>query len=71
MPPKAAPTFEQLYASFTEKVEEFDDLKSALDTLGEVPSSEDLGELKEIKEAKQRLGIPAMLNKKLWNGSKI
>ena len=37
MPPKAAPTFEQLYASFTKKVEDFDNMKGCLDTHGELP----------------------------------
>ena len=35
MPPEIAPTIEQLYTSFTKKVEDFDNMKGCLDTHGE------------------------------------
>ena len=54
MPPKAAPTFEQLYASFKEKVKDFDNLKGCLDTLGELPDKT-LRKLGEINEAIEKL----------------
>ena len=37
MPPKIAPTIEQLYTSFTQKVEDFDNMMGCLDSLGELP----------------------------------
>ena len=50
MPPKGAPTFDQLYASFTKKVEDFDKMKGCLDTLDKT-----LRELHEINEAIEKL----------------
>ena len=54
MPPKAAPTFEQLYTSLTKKVEDFDKMKGYLDTLGELPG-EILRKLGEINKAMDKL----------------
>ena len=54
MPPKAAPKFEQLYASFTKKVEDFDKIKGYLDTLGELPDKF-LRKLGEINKAIEKL----------------
>ena len=50
MPPKIAPTIEQLYTSFTEKVEYFDNMKGCLDTHGELPNKT-LRKLDDINEA--------------------
>ena len=55
MPPKAAPTIEQLYDSFTEKVEDYDSMKRCLDTLGKLPASESLRKLDEANEAIRKL----------------
>ena len=54
MPPKTAPTIEQLYASFTEKVEDFDSRKGCLDALGELPDKT-LRKLGEINKAIEEL----------------
>ena len=54
MPPKAAPKFEQLYASFTKKVEDFDKIKGYLDTFGELPDKF-LRKLGEINKAIEKL----------------
>ena len=48
MPPKAPPTIDQLYASFTEKVEDFDSSKRCVDEIGEPPDNETLKELDEL-----------------------
>ena len=55
MPPKAAPKIEQLYDSFTEKVEDYDSMKRCLDTLGKLPASETLRKLDEANAAIRKL----------------
>ena len=57
MPPKAPPTIEQLFANFTEKVEEFDSMKRCVDALGEPPDTETLREMDEINKAIRKLAI--------------
>ena len=54
MPPKIAQTIEQLYASSTEKVEDFDNMKGCLDIFGELPDKI-LRKLDEINEAIEKL----------------
>ena len=55
MPPKAAPTPAQIYATFKERVEEFDDIKSVVDELGRVPPEDTLQELSDINKAIRKL----------------
>ena len=50
MPPKAAPTPAHIYATFKERVEEFDDIKSVVDELGSVPPEDTLQELSDINK---------------------
>ena len=57
MPPKAPPTIDQLFANFTEKVEEFDSMKSCVDALGEPPDTETLREMDELNKAIRKLAI--------------
>ena len=57
MPPKAAPTIEQLFASFTEKVKQFDRRKRMIDRLGDQPSSEALGEMFDLNQAIEKLAM--------------
>ena len=55
MPPKAAPTPAHIYATFKERVEEFDDIKSVVDELGSVPPEDTLQELSDINKAIRKL----------------
>ena len=48
---------DQLFANFTEKVEEFDSMKSCVDALGEPPDTETLREMDEINKAIRKLAI--------------
>ena len=57
MPPKVAPTNEQHYASFKEKVKQFNRKKRLLDELGDPPSSEALREFEDLNQAIEKLAI--------------
>ena len=57
MPPKAAPTIEQQYASFTEKVEQFDRRKRVIDRLGDPPDSETLRKMGNLNKAIEELAM--------------
>ena len=57
MAPKAAPTIEQLFASFTEKVKQFDRRKRMIDRLGDQPSSEALREMVDLNQAIEKLAM--------------
>ena len=55
MPPKAAPSPAQIYATLKEKIEEFDDIKKLFDELGGVPPEETLQELSDTNKAIRKL----------------
>ena len=55
MPPKTASTIEQLYARFTAEVEDFDNLRDCLDTLGKPPERETLRQMGDLNEAIRKL----------------
>ena len=55
MAPKTASTIEQLYASFTAEVEDFDIMKCCLDTLGKPPERETLRQMGDLNEAIRKL----------------
>ena len=55
MPPKAAPTPAQLFDSFEEKVEEFNDIAKIVEQTGKPPDSDTLGELDDLNKAIRKL----------------
>ena len=57
MPPKVAPTIEQQYASFTEKVKQFDRRKRELDRLGHPPDGKTLREMGDLEQAIEKLWL--------------
>ena len=57
MPPEVAPTIEQLFVSFTEKVKQFDRRKRAIDRLGDPPDSETLREMVDLNQAIEKLAM--------------
>ena len=57
MAPKTASSMEHLYTSFTAEVEDFDSMKSSLDTLGKPPEIETLRGMGELIKAIEKLAM--------------
>ena len=57
MAPKTASSMEHLYTSFTAEVEDFDSMKSSLDTLGKPPELETLRGMGELIKAIEKLAM--------------
>ena len=55
MPLNTAPTIEQLYARFTAEVDDFNNMRDCLDTLGKPPERETLRQLGDLNEAIRKL----------------